>query len=76
MPGPIYYKKSDIPASDHDDDGHAVGRAVGQRMAASYINFYIANEAVILPQFGDRKVGGRCSQLPCFPNDISLNCFR
>jgi agmatine/peptidylarginine deiminase len=25
-------------------------------MAASYVNFYIANECVVLPQFRDRKV--------------------
>ena len=30
----------------------AVPRHVGQRLAASYINFYIANAAVIVPQFG------------------------
>jgi agmatine deiminase len=26
-------------------------RSVGQRLAASYVNFYIANKAVIVPQF-------------------------
>lgn len=30
-------------------------RQVGDRMAASYVNFYIANEAVIVPQFGDAE---------------------
>lgn len=33
------------PGEDH--------REAGERLAASYVNFYIANEAVILPQFGD-----------------------
>lgn len=28
-------------------------RVPGERLAASYVNFYIANEAVILPGFGD-----------------------
>jgi agmatine deiminase len=28
-------------------------RQVGERLAASYVNFYICNEAVIVPQFGD-----------------------
>lgn len=28
-------------------------REAGERLAASYVNFYIANGAVILPQFGD-----------------------
>lgn len=27
-------------------------RQVGERMAGSYVNFYIANKAVIVPQFG------------------------
>ena len=28
-------------------------REVGERLAASYVNFYIANDSIILPQFGD-----------------------
>ncbi len=28
-------------------------RSAGERLAASYVNFYISNGAVILPQFGD-----------------------
>ncbi len=28
-------------------------RPLGERLAASYINFYIANGAIIMPQFGD-----------------------
>lgn len=28
-------------------------RKVGERMAGSYLNFYIANKAIIVPQFGD-----------------------
>lgn len=30
-------------------------REVGERMAASYVNFYISNGSIILPQFGDVK---------------------
>jgi agmatine deiminase len=30
----------------------AFGRQVGEKMAASYVNFYIANTAIIVPQFG------------------------
>lgn len=32
-------------------------REVGERLAASYVNFYIANESVIVPQFGDENDG-------------------
>lgn len=30
-------------------------REVGERLAASYVNFYISNHSVILPQFGDEN---------------------
>ena len=30
-------------------------REVGERLAASYVNFYISNGGVILPQFGDEQ---------------------
>lgn len=32
-------------------------RSAGERLAASYVNFYISNGAVILPQFGDVNDG-------------------
>lgn len=35
--------------------GDAVARIPGTRLAASYVNFYIANKAIITPQFGDEK---------------------
>ena len=28
-------------------------REAGERLAASYVNFYIANKQVLVPQFGD-----------------------
>lgn len=35
--------------------GDGKGRDPGTRLAASYANFYIANRAIITPQFGDQK---------------------
>jgi agmatine deiminase len=37
-------------------DGHAGShpRRAGDRLAASYINFYIANKCVVMPQYGER----------------------
>jgi len=34
-------------------DGEAIPRLAGTRLAASYVNFYIANGGIIAPQFGD-----------------------
>ncbi|KAL6559485.1 hypothetical protein OROGR_004602 [Orobanche gracilis] len=38
-----------------EQDGDAKARVSGTRLAASYINFYMANKAIITPQFGDIK---------------------
>ena len=41
-------------------------RETGERLAASYVNFYLCNGKVILPQFGDemdkeaRRILGEC----------------
>ncbi len=32
-------------------------RTAGERLAASYVNFYIANGGVLVPQFGDENDG-------------------
>ncbi|WP_155970953.1 agmatine deiminase [Streptococcus ruminantium] len=50
--------KNPILVTEEDLPGYAyeVGeeeRAVGERLAASYVNFYISNGAVLVPQFGD-----------------------
>ncbi|MDD6037639.1 MAG: agmatine deiminase [bacterium] len=36
------------------EDGEEV-RTVGERLAASYVNFYISNGGIIVPQFGDAR---------------------
>ncbi|KAF8115651.1 hypothetical protein N665_0025s0111 [Sinapis alba] len=36
-------------------EGEAKARLAGTRLAASYVNFYIANGGIIVPQFGDAK---------------------
>ena len=40
-------------------------RIPGERLAASYVNFYISNGAVICPQFGDKN-DGRAKELLAF----------
>nr|KJB06900.1 hypothetical protein B456_001G065900 [Gossypium raimondii] len=53
VPGPLYM--TDEEADGVVQDGDAKARLPGTRLAASYVNFYIANGAIILPQFGDQK---------------------
>ncbi|XP_062158148.1 agmatine deiminase [Alnus glutinosa] len=53
VPGPLYM--TDEEAAGLIQDGEAKLRLPGTRLAASYVNFYIANGAIILPQFGDQK---------------------
>jgi agmatine deiminase len=50
LPPPIFYTQEE--ADSLKGDGHAAVREPGERMAASYCNFYIANKAIIVPQFG------------------------
>ena len=43
-------------------------REAGERLAASYVNFYISNRGVIVPQFGDEHDGEAVRILKeCFP---------
>ncbi|KAK9996342.1 hypothetical protein SO802_021028, partial [Lithocarpus litseifolius] len=51
LPGPLYMTDEEAAGVD----GEAKPRLPGIRLAASYVNFYTANGAIILPQFGDQK---------------------
>ncbi|KAL6493615.1 hypothetical protein OROGR_032394 [Orobanche gracilis] len=53
VPGPLYM--TDEETAGLEQDGDAKARVSGTRLAASYINFYMANRAIITPQFGDIK---------------------
>ncbi|XP_014509067.1 agmatine deiminase [Vigna radiata var. radiata] len=53
VPGPLYMTEHE--SDGISQDGKAKSRLPGTRLAASYVNFYIANKAIIAPQFGDRK---------------------
>jgi len=70
LPSPMYYSTSEVNtlkcktekngiSHKHGDNGldevDACERVVGERLAASYVNYYLANDAIILPQFGDEK---------------------
>ena len=51
LPSPIYMKKEECEGIDWFDDEPT--RSEGDRLAASYVNFYISNGAIIMPQFDD-----------------------
>ncbi|CAA2994831.1 agmatine deiminase [Olea europaea subsp. europaea] len=53
VPSPLYMR--DEEAAGLKQEGEAKPRLPGTRIAASYINFYFANGAIIAPQFGDQK---------------------
>ncbi|WCJ22050.1 Agmatine deiminase [Euphorbia peplus] len=53
VPGPLYM--TDEEANGVIQDNEAKPRLPGTRLAASYVNFYIANKAIITPQFGDKE---------------------
>jgi agmatine deiminase len=73
LPSPLYF------SDDGDVDGNipaeittTVTRVMGTRMAASYANFYIANHAVIVPQFQDPMYDGKAVEVlqSLFPERI------
>lgn len=53
VPGPLYM--TDEESSGVIQDGEAKPRPAGTRLAASYVNFYIASGGIIAPAFGDEK---------------------
>jgi agmatine deiminase len=50
MPTPMFYTEEEAAGIDRAANG--MNRAAGERLAASYVNFYIANGAIIAPAFG------------------------
>jgi len=57
LPRPIFYTTDILNTLQFGayDDTIVAPRQPGERMAASYVNFYVANRAVIVPQFGDAE---------------------
>ncbi|KAK3141988.1 hypothetical protein QOZ80_4BG0340720 [Eleusine coracana subsp. coracana] len=53
VPGPLYMTEEE--AAGVIFSGHSVMRESGTRLAASYVDFYIANGGIIAPAFGDDK---------------------
>ena len=66
--------KEPVCITETDIDGYIFEegedtREVGERLAASYVNFYISNDSVIVPQFGDDNDMTAIEMLTkCFPS--------
>ncbi|XP_010905762.1 agmatine deiminase [Elaeis guineensis] len=54
VPGPLYMTEKEANGVDNSEED-AKARLAGTRLAASYVNFYIANGGIIAPAFGDEK---------------------
>lgn len=57
-PKPMYWTEEEVnglgaDAKSSAEDSAHYGRKAGERLAASYINYYVANGCVIVPGFGD-----------------------
>ena len=50
---PVLITKTDLDGYDFEE-GEAE-RSIGERLAASYVNFYITNGSVLVPAFGDEN---------------------
>ena len=67
QPEPMTMTKEEAAGLEVVDS--AMPRPEGERLASSYINFYIANGAIIAPQFGDQKDKRALQKLDeLFPN--------
>lgn len=53
QPGPLFMTREETQGLDVSE--HARPRRAGDRLAASYVNFYIANKAVIVPLLDKRR---------------------
>lgn len=66
QPTPVLISADEAEGVDHVPG--TLPRRAGDRLAASYVNFYVGNGVVVVPQFGDPQDGPACAALArCFP---------
>ena len=53
LPAPVYMTAEECEGLIHWDGEPT--RTDGERLAASYVNFYISNKSIVMPAFGDKK---------------------
>ena len=61
MPGPLFYTAEESAGVQVRD--HIRGRLAGMRLAASYVNFYIANGGIVMPLLDPRTDKAAAAQL-------------
>lgn len=61
QPGPLFLTKEECRYLQSGEQGYC--RRPGERMAASYVNFYFANGAVVVPRFDDPRDDGALETL-------------
>lgn len=75
IPPPMYYATEDFEGliteghEESEEEAGNYGREVGKRLAASYVNFYIANKGIVCPAFHPDTDGiARDILQQCFPD--------
>ena len=67
QPDPIVWTAEEAAEVDAVDG--VARRVAGERIAATYINYYIGNKAVFVPTYEDRgDAAGLAAIQACFPN--------
>src|SRR3984957_2200986 len=61
QPGPLFMTAEEAAGIDARENSHP--RRAGDRLAASYINFYIANKCVVMPRYGERTDASALAKL-------------
>ena len=78
IPAPMTYDPSDCEGLHGLGDGsERLLRTPGSRLAASYVNFYIANGGVVVPGFGDVKADAAAVRIleDAFPDRKVVQVF-
>jgi agmatine deiminase len=61
QPGPLYMTKEESCGIDQAD--HTMPRNDGNRLAGSYVNFYIVNNGIVMPLFDDPYDGAALNKI-------------
>lgn len=76
QPTPIYFSAEEIAGIAQTTDNGTRPRKVGDRLAASYINYYVANGGVVVPQFGDQHDAAALTKIAAlFPDREVVGVF-